>query len=45
MFFTKNYWKTPELNEDITINIGEFGPYLKCSNKSARLNLLRIFFQ
>ncbi len=29
--------KHPELNEDITINIGRFGPYLKCSNKSARI--------
>ncbi len=29
--------KHPELNEDITINVGRFGPYLKCSNKSARI--------
>ena len=29
--------KHPDLNEDITINIGRFGPYLKCSNKSARI--------
>ena len=28
--------KHPDLNDDITINIGRFGPYLKCSNKSAR---------
>ena len=27
----------PELNEDITVNVGRFGPYLKCSNKSARI--------
>ena len=26
----KNIGKHPELNEDITINIGRFGPYLKC---------------
>ena len=29
--------KHPDLNDDITINIGRFGPYLKCSNKSARI--------
>ena len=29
--------KHPDLNEDITINIGRFGPYLKCSKKSARI--------
>ncbi len=29
--------KHPELNEDITVNVGRFGPYLKCSNKSARI--------
>ena len=29
--------KHPDLNENITINIGRFGPYLKCSNKSARI--------
>ena len=27
----------PELNDDITVNVGRFGPYLKCSNKSARI--------
>jgi len=30
--------KHPDINEDITINIGRFGPYLKCSNKSARID-------
>ena len=27
----------PENGKDITINSGRFGPYLKCENKSARL--------
>ena len=36
--------KHPELNEDITINIGRFGPYLKCSNKSARLESIEDLF-
>ena len=29
--------KNPENNKDITVNVGRFGPYLKCENKSARL--------
>lgn len=29
--------KHPDLDKDITINVGRFGPYLKCDNKSARL--------
>ena len=36
--------KHPELNEDITINVGRFGPYLKCSNKSARLETIEDLF-
>ena len=36
--------KHPDLNEDITINIGRFGPYLKCSNKSARLETIEDLF-
>jgi DNA topoisomerase-1 len=40
----KNIGKHPELNEDITINIGRFGPYLKCSNKSARLETIEDLF-
>ncbi len=36
--------KHPELNEDITINVGRFGPYLKCSNKSARLESIEDLF-
>ena len=27
----------PENRKDITVNSGRFGPYLKCDNKSARL--------
>ena len=29
--------KNPDNNSDITINVGRFGPYLKCENKSARI--------
>jgi len=29
--------KNPENEKDITINVGRFGPYLKCENKSARI--------
>jgi len=36
--------KHPDLNEDITVNIGRFGPYLKCSNKSARLETVEDLF-
>ena len=32
-----NLGKNPENNSDITINVGRFGPYLKCENKSARI--------
>ena len=36
--------KNPENDKDITINVGRFGPYLKCENKSARLeNVEEIF--
>ncbi len=36
--------KNPENDKDITVNIGRFGPYLKCENKSARLeNVEEIF--
>ncbi len=36
--------KNPENNKDITVNVGRFGPYLKCENKSARLeNVEEIF--
>jgi Uncharacterized C-terminal domain of topoisomerase IA len=36
--------KHPDLNEDITINVGRFGPYLKCSNKSARIESVEELF-
>ncbi len=36
--------KNPENDKDITVNVGRFGPYLKCDNKSARLeNVEEIF--
>ena len=36
--------KNPENDNDITLNVGRFGPYLKCENKSARLeNVEEIF--
>ncbi len=36
--------KNPENDKDITINVGRFGPYLKCENKSARIeNVEEIF--
>ena len=37
--------KHPEINEDISINIGRFGPYLKCSNKSARIESVDELFE
>jgi DNA topoisomerase-1 len=30
--------QSPETGQDIVLNSGRFGPYLKCENKSARLN-------
>ena len=36
--------KNPDNNQDITLNVGRFGPYLKCENKSARIeNVDEIF--
>ncbi|MDC0977010.1 type I DNA topoisomerase [Pelagibacteraceae bacterium] len=36
--------QNPETGKDITLNSGRFGPYLKCENKSARLeNVDEIF--
>ena len=36
--------KNPESGQDITLNSGRFGPYLKCENKSARIeNVEEIF--
>ena len=33
-----------KLDKDITINVGRFGPYLKCDNKSARLESIDELF-
>ena len=36
--------KNPDNDKDITLNVGRFGPYLKCEKKSARLeNVDEIF--
>ncbi len=36
--------KNPDNDKDIIVNVGRFGPYLKCENKSARLeNVEEIF--
>jgi DNA topoisomerase-1 len=36
--------QNPESGQDITLNSGKFGPYLKCENKSARIeNVEEIF--
>tara|TARA_Y100000590_G_scaffold382764_1_gene452977 strand:+ start:3 stop:1397 length:1395 start_codon:yes stop_codon:yes gene_type:complete len=36
--------KNPDNEKDITLNVGRFGPYLKCENKSARIeNVEEIF--
>ena len=34
----------PDNQKDITLNIGRFGPYLKCENKSARLENVEDLF-
>ena len=40
----KNLGQNPETGKDIILNSGRFGPYLKCENKSARLeNVDEIF--
>jgi len=36
--------KNPENDKDITINVGRFGPYLKCENKSARIENVEELF-
>ncbi len=36
--------KNPENDKDITVNVGRFGPYLKCENKSARLDNVEEIF-
>jgi DNA topoisomerase-1 len=40
----KSLGTNPENNKEITLNSGRFGPYLKCENKSARIeNVEEIF--
>ncbi len=40
----KSLGLNPENQKEITLNIGRFGPYLKCENKSARIeNIEEIF--
>ena len=40
----KSLGANPENQKEITLNIGRFGPYLKCENKSARIeNIEEIF--
>ena len=34
----------PDTGKDITLNTGRFGPYLKCENKSARLEDIEDLF-
>ena len=34
----------PENEKDITLNSGRFGPYLKCENKSARIENVEELF-
>ena len=39
-----NLGKNPDNEKDITLNVGRFGPYLKCENKSAQIeNVHEIF--
>ena len=34
----------PDIGKDITLNSGRFGPYLKCENKSARIEAAEDIF-
>ena len=40
----KNLGIHPDLKKDITLNIGRFGPYLKCDNKSAQIESVEDIF-
>ena len=40
----KSLGLNPENQKDITINTGRFGPYLKCENKSARIDNIEEIF-
>ena len=44
MFSSKDISKHPENGQDITLNSEIFGPYLKCENKSARLENVEDLF-
>ena len=36
--------QNPDTGKDITLNSGRFGPYLKCENKSARIEIAEDIF-
>ena len=40
----KNLGTHPDLKKDITLNIGRFGPYIKCDNKSAQIESVEDIF-
>ena len=40
----KNLGAHPNLKKDIILNIGRFGPYLKCDNKSAQIESVEDIF-
>ena len=40
----KSLGVNPENQKEITLNSGRFGPYLKCENKSAKLENVEEFF-
>ena len=40
----KTLGQNPDTGKDITLNSGRFGPYLKCENKSARLENVEELF-
>ena len=40
----KNLGTHPNLKKDIILNIGRFGPYLKCDNKSAQIESVEDIF-
>ena len=44
MLTSKSLGQHPENGQDITLNSGRFGPYLKCENKSARLENVEDLF-
>ena len=44
MFITKSLGISPDNQKEITLNTGRFGPYLKCENKSARIDNIEDIF-